>query len=443
MDFDKFTLKAQSAINRALAVAQKFKHQSILPEHILFALLDEDKSIANSILSNLGMNVVDLKEQLGKFLADQPKVYGGAGKAYASSRLQTMLNQSRQFAQSLKDSYVSSEHLLMEVVKDREGFLFRYITKQGITVEDIKDEIKKFRGHQQADSYDAESTYKVLEKFGQDLTELAQKGKLDPVIGRDEEIRRLIQILSRRTKNNPVLVGDAGVGKTAIVEGLARRIAFGDIPGGLKGKKIITLDIGNLVAGTKFRGEFEERLKSVLKEVKTSQGKIILFIDEVHIIVGAGTTGGSMDAANMIKPALAKGALRCIGATTINEYRKYIEKDTALERRFQPILVKEPSVEQTIAILRGLKERYEVYHGVRIKDSALIAAAVLSNRYINDRFLPDKAIDLIDEGASRLRIEIDSKPEGIDILEHRIMELKIQKQVLRKEIGRASCRERV
>ncbi len=433
MNLDKFTLKAQEAITGAVNLAREYRHQELLPEHVLLALIDDPRGIAREILLQLAVAVDEFCIQLRQHLASLPKVYGEARDVAAGKRLQGMLHAAQQYAQDFKDEYVSSEHLLLAVSKDKSSFLFSFLKKAGLFTEDILRLVRQVRGTQKADSQSAEESYRALEKYGRDLTAIAKKGKLDPVIGRDEEIRRVIQVLSRRTKNNPVLIGEPGVGKTAIAEGLAQRIASGDVPEGLKDKKLIVLDLGALVAGAKFRGEFEERLKGVLKEVEAKEGQVILFIDELHILVGTGQAEGAVDAANMLKPALAKGILRCVGATTLNEYRKYVEKDAALERRFQQVMVGEPTVEQTIAILRGLKEKYEVHHGVRLKDSALIAAAVLSSRYISGRFLPDKAIDLIDEAASRLRIEIDSKPEEIDKLERRLLELQIQKQALRKD----------
>jgi len=438
MNLDKITLKAQEAITNSISLAKKYQHQAILPEHLLLALIDDPRGIAREIFIKLAINLDDLTNQLKSNLSSMPKVYAETKEIYASGRLNEILNSTKRYMADFGDEYISSEFLLLAIAGERNSFLYNYLKKQNIFAEDILRIIKEIRGAQKADSEAAERTYQALEKFGRDLTDLAKKGKLDPVIGRDEEIRRVIQVLSRRTKNNPVLIGEPGVGKTAIAEGLARRIASGDVPEGLKDKRIVALDLSAMVAGAKFRGEFEERLKAVLKEIEAKEGQIIIFIDELHTLVGAGAAEGAVDAANMLKPALAKGTLRCIGATTLDEYRKDIEKDAALERRFQPVMIGEPTVEQTIAILRGLKERYEVHHGVRIKDSALIAAAALSSRYISGRFLPDKAIDLIDEAASRLRIEIDSKPEEIDKLERKILELQIQQQALKKEKDEAT-----
>ena len=433
MNLDKFTLKAQEAMAKAVNFAKEYHHQALLPEHILLSLIDDPRGVAREVLIQLAVDMADLTSKLKEQIFSVPKVYTETKEIYGSPRVGDILNYAHKYVKDFNDEYVSSEHILLAIATEKNAFSRDYLKKQGISVEDILRVVNEVRGAQKADSQTAESTYKALDKYGRDLVELAKKGKLDPVIGRDEEIRRVIQVLSRRTKNNPVLIGEPGVGKTAIAEGLARRIAQGDIPEGLKEKRLIALDLGSLVAGAKFRGEFEERLKSVLKEVEAKEGQIILFIDELHTLVGAGAAEGAVDAANMLKPALAKGVLRCIGATTLDEYRKYIEKDAALERRFQQVIIGEPTVEQTIVILRGLKERYEVYHGVRLTDSALIAAAVLSSRYISGRFLPDKAIDLIDEAASRLRIEIDSKPEEIDKLERKILELQIQKQGLKNE----------
>ncbi len=441
MNLEKFTLKSQEAIVRAIELAQKYKQQAFTPEHVLFALLEDKKSVIHQIVKKLALNIDELTRRLQKHLESLPKVYGDLEQVYASNGVTEVLRRAKKRAEELGDDYVSSEILIYELAARKDSVFFKYLSEQGFSLEDFFQTIKEVRGSHKATTQSAESMYQALSKFGRDLTELAKKQKLDPVIGRDNEIRRLMQVLSRRTKNNPVLIGDPGVGKTAVVEGLAQRVAKEDVPEGLKKKKIIALDLGLLVAGAKFRGEFEERLKGVLKEIESKQGEIILFIDELHTLVGAGAAEGAVDAANMSKPALARGTLRCIGATTLDEYLKHIEKDAALERRFQQIAVTEPSPEQAIAILRGLKEKYEVHHGVRLKDSALIAAAMLSSRYITGRFLPDKAVDLIDEAASQLRIEIDSKPEEIDKLERKILELQIQKQALRKEKSKQSEKE--
>lgn len=442
MRFDKFTLKAQEAVQRAQEIADGRHHQELNPEHLLLALLEQEEGIAIPILQKLGAAPELIKSDLETELSKLPKVHGVTGQMYMSSALKSIFDLAWQEAKRLKDEYLSSEHLLIAISEEKSSPAGEILRRRGVTRDSIFKVLIGIRGTQRVTDRNPEDKYQALERFSRDLTELARSGKLDPVIGRDDEIRRLMQVLSRRTKNNPVLIGDPGVGKTAIAEGLARRVVSGDVPEGLKNKRLVALDIGALVAGSKFRGEFEDRLKAVLREIEQSDGEIILFIDELHTLVGAGAAEGAVDASNMLKPALARGELRCIGATTLDEYRKYIEKDAALERRFQPILVGEPSEEDTIAILRGLKERYEVHHGVRIQDAALVAAAVLSHRYISDRFLPDKAIDLIDEAASRLRIEIDSMPIEIDEVERRIMQLEIEKQALRKEKDKAS-RERL
>ena len=436
MNPEKFTQKTQEAFNAAQSVATRHGHSELRSSHLLSALLEQEGGITPPLIEKAGANVAGLTNALEAHLAKQPKV-SGSGQLYLSGDLRAVMTEAEDQQRKLKDDYLSVEHVLLAMLAKSEELKPLFKTA-GLTYDGTLKALTAVRGSQRVTDQDPEGKYQTLEKYGTDLTARAKQGKIDPVIGRDEEIRRVMQVLSRRTKNNPVLIGEPGVGKTAIAEGLARRIVAGDVPDSLKGKKLISMDLGGMMAGAKFRGEFEERLKAFLKEVTSSEGEIILFIDELHTIVGAGKAEGSMDAGNLLKPQLARGELRCIGATTLDEYRKHIEKDPALERRFQPVLVGEPSVEDTIAILRGLKERYEVHHGVRIQDGAIIAAATLSNRYITDRFLPDKAIDLVDEAASRIKIELDSMPTEIDVIEREIMQDEMERQVLKKEKDPAS-----
>lgn len=434
INFNKLTIKSQEALQNAQEIASSYSNQMIEPEHLFAALIQDKEGIVISTLMKLGVNKDYIQIKAGELLEKLPKVTGtGSGQSFSRETTEVLENAFKE-ASVLKDEYVSTEHILLALTELKRSAVADLLKTQGVTKNAVLKALKEVRGTNRVSGQNPEETYQALLKYGKNLNGLAAKGKLDPVIGREDEIRRVLQVLSRRTKNNPVLIGEPGVGKTAIAEGLAHRIIQGDVPENLKSKQIIALDMGSLVAGAQFRGQFEERLKAVLKEVQESNGEIILFIDELHTVVGAGAAQGSVDASNMLKPALARGDLRTIGATTLDEYRKYIEKDPALERRFQPVFVGEPDIEDTISILRGLKEKYEVHHGVRITDGAIVAAAQLSDRYISDRFLPDKAIDLVDEAASKLRIEIDSMPEELDKLERRIKQIEIEKEALKREL---------
>ena len=442
MQLDRLTIKSQEAVHHAQRIAEQHRHAEVDVEHLVLALLDQEEGVVRPLLNRLGVSPDAFRDRLAAALQARPTVQGASAERYPSRALRSALDAAFQVAERMKDEYVSTEHLFLAAIRQKDSEAARIAGELGLTEDAVLKALQAVRGNQRVTDPSPEDKYEALKKYGRDLTDAARQGKLDPVIGRDAEIRRVIQVLSRRTKNNPVLIGEPGVGKTAIVEGLAQRIVSGDVPEGLRNKRVVSLDLGGMLAGAKYRGEFEDRFKAFLKEVTGAEGRIVLFIDELHTLVGAGAAEGAVDASNMIKPPLARGELRCVGATTLNEYRKHIEKDAALERRFQPVLVAEPTVEDTIAILRGLRERYEVHHGVRIQDGALVAAARLSHRYISDRFLPDKAIDLVDEAGSRLRMEIDSMPTEIDEVQRRIMQLEIEREALKKEKDEPS-RERL